>query len=245
MKATCGRAKVRRLLAIIPVLVYWPGIFILSHIKIPELVYRARVSDKTLHFAAYLILAFLLWLAVRPFEKVKWRRKSAWITVLFMAAYAIADEVIQGFVGRSCDGMDFVADMAGGIFGLVILTFLSFRAAALLVTATVIFLLTNLAKANVSKLIPVTDAVFHLLAYGFLTLLWIWNLTDVRWVKRSAVRGVAAGLLGPWIFLGAVKSFSLLTGREFAGRTVIIGAAAVAVMTAGIYLVRSIGSRFR
>jgi hypothetical protein len=47
---------------IIAVLViYWITLVILSHIPIPQVVYRARVSDKWFHFLAYLNLIFLLW----------------------------------------------------------------------------------------------------------------------------------------------------------------------------------------
>jgi len=52
---------------------YWPILFILAHIPIPQYVRKAGVSDKSLHFLAYLILTFLLWFAIRPDEKVKWR----------------------------------------------------------------------------------------------------------------------------------------------------------------------------
>ena len=68
----------RQKLCIIPVLLYWPVLAILTSIPIPQLVRRAGVSDKVLHFLAYLILFFLLWFAVSKGRKAKWGRPAIW-----------------------------------------------------------------------------------------------------------------------------------------------------------------------
>ena len=63
----------RRKWTIVLLGVYWPALFISSHIPIPEMVEQAGVSDKTLHFLAYLILAFLLWVSLSREGKLRWR----------------------------------------------------------------------------------------------------------------------------------------------------------------------------
>ena len=52
--------SLRRKLTVIVLALYWPSLFILAHIPIPKVVREADVSDKSLHFLAYLLLTFLL-----------------------------------------------------------------------------------------------------------------------------------------------------------------------------------------
>src|SRR4030042_647093 len=96
----------RQKLTIISLLVYWPGVFILAHIPIPQLVYKAQVSDKSLHFLVYLVLVFLLWFTISPDKKVNWRKAAAWWVLFVVVWYGVVDEVLQGYVGRSCDIID-------------------------------------------------------------------------------------------------------------------------------------------
>src|SRR4030042_2153286 len=142
----------RQKLTIISLLVYWPGVFILAHIPIPRLVYKAGVSDKGLHFIAYLILVFLLWFAISPNRKVNWRKAAAWLVLIVVVWYGVFDEVLQGYVGRTCDIRDFFADLAGTVAGLVLFTFFTFWPVLLAVTGIAIFILTNLIRANLADL---------------------------------------------------------------------------------------------
>ncbi|GAG33646.1 unnamed protein product, partial [marine sediment metagenome] len=155
----------RQKLIIISLLVYWPGIFILAHIPIPRLVYKAQVSDKGIHFLAYLILVFLLWFAISPNKKVSWRKAAVWWVLLVVVWYGVVDELLQGYVGRSCDVMDFFANLVGTLAGLILFSFFTFWPVLLVVVGTTIFTLTNLARANMADLLPITDAVFHLFAH--------------------------------------------------------------------------------
>ena len=66
--------SLRHKLSIILLAVYWPTFFIASHIPVPGLVREAGVSDKALHFLAYLTLAFLFWATFSPECKVNWRK---------------------------------------------------------------------------------------------------------------------------------------------------------------------------
>ena len=47
---------------------YWPAVFAIAHVPIPEVVRQARMSDKSLHLLVYMILTFLLQSAIRPRE---------------------------------------------------------------------------------------------------------------------------------------------------------------------------------
>jgi VanZ family protein len=226
----------RKKLSIVALAFYWPALFILAHIPIPHVVREAEVSDKTLHFLAYLILVFLFWSAVASTEKVDWRRATAWWVFLVIVLYGAIDELLQNYgVGRSCDIRDLFADVAAVITGLILLSVLTFWPALLVLTGTAIFSLTNLARANLADLLPVTNTMFHVLAYAFFTMLWLQNLRLWHQPKVLKSTWIVPALSLPFGFLLAVKLFSAILGKDFIIRDVVISAAATAVVIA-VYL---------
>lgn len=228
----------RQKLIIIALLIYWPAIFILGHVPIPELIRKAGVSDKVLHFLTYLILLFLLWSAISPDMKVKWRRAAAWWVLLVTVWYGVVDEVLQGFVvGRSCDVMDFFADLAGVTAGLIIFTFFTFWPAFLVVTGITIFALTNLTRVNLADLMPVTNAAFYLFAYPFFTLLWIQNMHILSPLKPPESKWLILASVPPIGLLLTVKVFSIISDRGGRLQDTIIAAVGIAAAVFTIYLI--------
>jgi VanZ family protein len=71
---------------------------------------------KSGHMGVFGILALLLWRAVA--RSTSWRRPWAWALGLAVA-YAISDEVHQGFVGRDATLRDVAFDAAGAIIAVV------------------------------------------------------------------------------------------------------------------------------
>ena len=227
----------RQKLTIISLLVYWPGIFVLAHIPIPRLVYKAQVSDKGIHFLAYLILVFLLWFAISPSRKVEWRRATVWWILFVVVWYGVFDEWLQGYVGRNPDVMDFFADLAGALIGLVLLTIFPFWSASVAITGAVIFVLTNFMGPNLADLLPVTNAVFHLLAYAFFSLLWTRYMHHFLPIKAPEPKWLIGALALPVGFLLAVELFSALAGNGFRLTCVIISAIGIAAVVVIIYLI--------
>jgi VanZ family protein len=228
----------RQKLIIIALLIYWPAIFILGHVPIPELVRKAGVSDKSLHFISYLVLVFLLWFTISPDMKVNWRRAAAWWVLLVTVWYGVVDEVLQGFVvGRSCDVMDFFADLTGVTTGLIIFTFFTFWPAFLVVTGITIFALTNLTRVNLANLMPVTNAAFHLFAYPFFTLLWIQNMHILLPLKAPKPKWLILASAPPIGLLLVVILFSIISGRGGRLQDTIIAAIGIAAAVITIYLI--------
>ena len=228
----------RKKLTIVALAFYWPTLFILAHIPIPHVVREAEVSDKTLHFLAYLLLVFLFWSAVASSEKVDWRRATAWWVFLVIVSYGAIDEVLQNYgVGRSCDIRDFFADVLAVITGLILLSVLTFWPALLILTGTAIFSLTNLARANLADLLPITNTMFHVSAYAFFTMLWLQNLRLFVRPKVSKPAWVILALPLPICFLLAVKLFSAIIGKDFIIRDVIVSAAAIAAVIVAYLLI--------
>jgi VanZ family protein len=229
------RLTQRQKITIAVLVPYWVVLIIVAHIPIPQIVYQSQVSDKCLHFLAYLILVFLLWFSISPDRKVNWRSRMAWLLLFVVAVYGGLDELLQPYVGRTCDLWDFVANAEGILAGLVMFAFLAFWQALLAVLAITIFGLTNLAKANLSKLVPVADAAFHVLAYGGFALVWVQFMDLYLSIKPLGVRLLLA--LGvPIGFLLVVKAGSLLLGRHFAMTDLLFAVLAIIVVVTARYL---------
>lgn len=226
----------RHRITIISLVLYWLLIFIFAHIPIPLYVRRAGVSDKCLHFLAYLILSFLLWFAIRPNEKVNWRKAAVWGVFIIVTGYGAIDEVVQSYVGRTCDAMDIAANVLGTLTGLFLFSFFPFWPSALFVASIVIFGVTNLLRANLSELLPIPNTIFHIFAFTIISVLWIQNMhllnrktPDKKWLIQALA--VPAG------FLIMVKLFSVLLGRYFTAQEIIASIGAIIAVIAVVYLI--------
>jgi VanZ family protein len=240
----------RQKVTIISLVFYWLSFFILAHIPEPDLVGKAGVSDKGLHFLAYLILVFLLWFAISGDKKVNWRRAcrdlappseprraGVWWVFFVATGYGIVDELLQGCVGRNCDVRDMVANLAGTLAGLILFSVFTFWPVALLVAGTVIFGVTNIARENLAELIPVTFAMFHLFAYAIFSMLWICYIHLFLSLKPPKAKWLIAALAGPTMLLLTVKLFSVILGKGFGLREVIVSLVGIAAVIILIYMV--------
>ncbi len=232
----------RQKVTIVALAVYWPAFFILAHIPVPGLVRRAGVSDKGLHFLAYLILAFLLWFAVSPDKKVIWRKFIVWCVFFVVTVYGAVDELIQGYVGRNCDVMDIVANIAGTLTGLILFSFVTFWPAALIVTGAVIFGLTNITRVNLAELVPVTNAMFHLFAYPVFTMLWIHYIHLSFSIRPPKIKWLITALAAPTILLLVVKLFSAILGKGFRLTEAFVSVAGIIVVVSLISLMAFVSS---
>jgi len=230
--------SLRQKAIIVLLLIYWPSLFVLAHTPIPDVVRQADVSDKGLHFLAYLVLVFLFWSAISPHKKVNWRKPRVWWILLLVSGYGLIDELLQKFVGgRTCDATDFVADLVGTLASLVVLSVFDFWTASIVVTGGSIFILTNLTRVNPADLLPVTSTVFYLSAYAFFTVLWIRYIQF--WQKSETLgRWVVTALAAPIGLFLAAKLGSIVLGRHFGMRHVILSATAVAVVVGTVLAVR-------
>lgn len=97
---------------------YWIGMFTGTHLpKIPKPL-DTSLPDKTLHYAAFAGLGFLLASRRATTGRIRWR--DAALLLGIMAAYGIFDELTQPFFGRTADPFDWFADLIGGTSGLLL-----------------------------------------------------------------------------------------------------------------------------
>lgn len=106
----------------LPLIFYWMLLFTLTSLP-TESVPAIGVNDKVEHMLAYFGLSFLLYLALL-FQKrsIILKNYAVLFTFLVVFAYGITDEVHQLLIpGRSCELLDFLADMLGGVIGIIVL----------------------------------------------------------------------------------------------------------------------------
>ena len=188
-------------------------IFWLTHIPVPALARQSGMSDKTMHVLAYFVLAFLVWFAISPYEKVRWHMKKVWMILAIVVCYGVVDEILQGRVGRSADVLDFAADLLGVILALILLSILSFWPALLAASAVFVFVISNL--SNLPILYPqyYLDTVFHYTAYTAFALIWIQHTDRCPRLKLSGAGWLICSLLVPVGLLILIKGSAPLFGR--------------------------------
>jgi VanZ family protein len=234
----------RNKLNIIPLLIYWPTIFVLTHIRIPQLVQQAHVSDKTLHVLAFMVLVFLLWFAVSPVKKVNWKKPAVWWIIAAAVVYGLLDEWLQGYVGRQPDRMDFFANLTGAFAGLILLTVLDFLPASLIATSAVIFAATTVAKMNLAEVMPTLYTAFHFFAYALFTLLLDQYLRQKNLAANPfRLKWFFWVLVPPIVLLGIVKIFSYSVGRAIDGSDIAAALAGIGGVISVLYLTLNVLGR--
>lgn len=106
-------------LAIAVLTCYWLAVFGSTHVPRISLPTHFNLFDKVCHFAAFGLLTFLAhlaWNTRRPgLNQLRW--KDLAIVMLVIAVYGVFDEITQPLVGRSCELLDWTADVLGIVFG--------------------------------------------------------------------------------------------------------------------------------
>jgi VanZ family protein len=186
--------------------IYWPAIFWLTHIPVPQIARQSGMSDKTMHVLAYFVLTFLVWFAISPYEKVQWNKAKVWVSLMLVIWYGAIDEYLQGRVGRSADVLDFFADLFGMVMGLGVLSIFGFWPALLTVSVVFIFVISNM--SNLLLLYPeyYLNTLFHFTAYTALTLIWIQYLVRRDDFPTSRAFRMTASWILPVLLLFIVKA---------------------------------------
>lgn len=90
-------------------IVYWIALFVLTHIPVPPRIPGIRHGDKLLHLVAYFVLTFLGgWARRHPAGP-----NAHFLWAGIFAAYAVLDEYLQQFTGRTMSWADLIADWLG------------------------------------------------------------------------------------------------------------------------------------
>jgi VanZ family protein len=180
---------------------YWPVLFIATHIRLPNLTETTGMSDKTMHVLAYGILVFLLFLSISPYRRVNWKKVLPWLLVAAVAGYGAMDEWLQGKVGRTPDLGDLLADIGGILGALLILTVLDFWPASMAICGITVFSLANLSLIASKPNLAWLNMVNTFSGYAVFTLIWIQYSQRVWPSRTSGTISWAASMMGPGLLL--------------------------------------------
>jgi len=193
---------------------YWVGLFTITHIPVPMWVRKMGVSDKTMHFAAYMVLTLLLWLAGNFDIKVNWRKIRPWLVLGIILLYSLADEFIQYFAaGRSADILDITSDIAGAAAAMLTVTFISgYHAAMILVVICPIFL-PAIVKSKLVKQDSIIEEVLYLAGFAIITIAWTKYLTLVH--RLNLKKYAYLFFLCPAASISIIEIYAVLTNKPF------------------------------
>lgn len=193
--------------------VYWPLVFIATHMPVPKIVGSMGMTDKNLHYLAYLMLITFLWQTVSPYKKVNWKEPKIWIILAIIIWYGAFDEWLQGFVNRSPDVHDFKADFAGAMTGIIIFTIFSFWPALLMVLSVLIFSATNITSNTMLLDSELVNAGFYFLSYSVFVLIWVQVISQNIGIKSIGRKWWALVLAGPAVLMGMILAGSIVLGK--------------------------------
>jgi len=106
--------------------VYWPTIFIISHIPKRYVPRDVTVSGRAVHILAYFVLTLLVFISAGSAGSASFGRKKTWILISIIACYAAFDEILQRFIeGRSGSPVDWAVDVFACLLCVVVLRLLA------------------------------------------------------------------------------------------------------------------------
>ncbi len=213
---------------------YWLGIFIATHIPIPGWTRKMGISDKTMHFVAYMILALLLWLAASFEQKADWKKLRTWLLSGIVLLYGVADELLQHFSKRSVDIRDLMANMLGIAAAMVIATVLPARYAVMILVTGCPLFLPAVVRSQLIIQGSILEAGIYLAGFTVITIAWIKYLSLVNLPNLRPIRLLPLFSAGPIVTLGIVKLYAILTDKPL-GMTAALSAFAAIVLTVSVW----------
>ncbi len=180
---------------------YWPVLFLFTHIPLPNLTEKTGMSDKTMHILAYGILIFLVYCAICPYRRVNWKKALPWLLLAAMLGYGALDEWLQGKVGRTSDMGDLLADLGGAVGILLILTILDFWPALMTICGISVFSLANLSQIADKPNLAWLNVANNFCGFAVFTLIWIQYSLRVRPSRKCDSISGAIWMMGPGLLL--------------------------------------------
>lgn len=208
------QSRRKKQIVLISLVVYWLILFTLTHIPLSrDMLNELQASDKKLHFMAYMILTIILRLALIREPRISFRSKKVWMILFITIIYSVVDEVIQGWVGRSCDIHDIYANIAGIFSALVLMSIFQIYLSLLIATSLIIVIMTSAAQLQ-GKLSHLRPLVYFILSsvfmYFWLKVLQPWKKTKVNTVTKYFIAALV-----PALFVSGVWYYSVMTKHSF------------------------------
>jgi hypothetical protein len=214
---------------------YWLGIFIATHIPVPAWTRQMGVSDKTMHFVAYMVLASLLWFSTSFEKKADWKKLRPWLLSTILLLYSLLDELSQHFMKRSTDPRDFAANALGLAVAMATVTFLpAFHAAMILVTVCPLFW-PALVKSQFIPQNSMFEVGVYLAGFACITIIWIKYLSSTIGLNFGHLKHLPVFFAPPAGTAVILILYAKLTNKPF-GTTAILSTFTSIIITLLIHL---------
>lgn len=111
----------------LPLIVYWIFLFVMTSIPVESIPKFFDTQDKLEHFFAYFLLSIFLKLSLCLQNKsIFVKSNNLIISVITIFFYASIDEIHQLVIpGRYCDLYDWIFDIAGGLTGILFVSYIT------------------------------------------------------------------------------------------------------------------------
>lgn len=209
---------------------YWLGIFVATHIPIPFWTKKMGVSDKTMHFFAYLILTFLAWFSISFVQKVNWKKLQSWILFATILFYSFLDEFLQHFVKRSIDPIDVLANITGMATAMAIVTFLPGQHAVMILISVCPFFMPAIVKSQLITPNSLLESLGYIAGFAIVTTAWIKYLSCVHNLNFRQLKHMVLFFAGPSATILITKFYAGFTNKPF-GATAIWAALCSIILT--------------
>jgi|GEM_PF-2199276 len=210
---------------------YWIGIFFATHIPIPYWTRRMGVSDKIMHFAAYLVLALLLWLSTSFEKKANWKKIRPWLLMGIVAVYCISDELSQYFMrGRSVDPYDLIANILGATAAMTLVTIIPSQHAAMALFVICPVFLPALVRSTLIAQGSMVEIAAYSTSFVIITIAWIQYFSSVYKLNPKQLKYIPIFFAGPVGTAAILKIYAMLTNKPM-GKAAILSAFAAIILT--------------
>jgi hypothetical protein len=183
------------------------------------------VSDKTMHFAAYAMLSFLLWFCIYFDHKADWRKISTWLVFGAAIMYGAADEITQKFIaGRSADIVDFYADLTGIAVAILTVSILPGRFAVVVPIMLCPVFLPGMVRAGLLAQGTILEWGGYFLCFATISFLLAFFLKNRVAVFMLAVADVIL-----------LKLYAVITNKLMGTQTIVSALAAVVLVSVALF----------
>jgi VanZ family protein len=214
---------------------YWVCIFISTHIPVPNWTRQMGVSDKTMHFAAYMTLTLMLWFGTSFEKKADWRKFLPWLLLIIVLLYGAADELSQQYLrGRSTDIIDFGANALGATAAMAIVTVLPARHAVMILLTTCPLFAPAIVKSHLITADSIYEAAAYMTGMAIITASWIKYLSSIFNLNLGKIKCLLMLFAPPAATVVLIKLYASLTDKPF-GITAILVAFASIILTLFIW----------
>jgi len=207
-------AKEKKFFTIILVF-YWLSIFIATHIPVPGWTGKMGVSDKTMHFTAYMTLAILLWLSSSFGQKACWRGLKSRLLLSIVSLYAVMDEALQHFTRRSFDLSDMASNFGGIAAAFLLVTLLQSTHVTMILVSVSMLFLPAFVRSRLITQNSIFEAAAYMAGFAIVTIAWIKYLSLVYKLNFKKLKNIPIFFAGPAAIAAIVKIYAALTDKPF------------------------------